>query len=74
MAKKVYVIFIVWVSLLFPGAAWGTLYYYSGTMDSRFVMTHTFTIFVPGGLTSLTFKATLPETTLCLTAHRKSRV
>ncbi len=24
-------------------------------------MTHTFTIFVPGGLTSLTFKATLPE-------------
>ena len=61
MAKRVYIIFIVWVSLLFPGSAWGTLYYYSGTMDSRFVMTHTYTILVPGSPTSLTFKAPLPE-------------
>ncbi len=61
MSKRVSIIFIIWLSLLFPGLAWGTLYYYSGTMDSTFEMDHTFTIIVPSGLTSLTFIVTLPE-------------
>ena len=61
MAKRVSIIFTIWVSLFFPGLTWGTLYYYSGTMDSRFDMTHTFVIVVPAGLSSLNFLATLPE-------------
>ena len=62
MAKRVYIIFIIWLSLLFSGLAWGTLHYYSGTMDSTFEMTQTYTIVVPNdGLTSLTFSSALPE-------------
>jgi transglutaminase-like putative cysteine protease len=61
MAKRISIIFTIWISLFFPGLTWGTLYYYSGTMDSRFDMTHTFVIVVPAGLSSLNFIATLPE-------------
>lgn len=61
MVKRISIILITWLSLSFPGLTWGTLYYYSGTMDSTFEMEHTFTILVPDGLTSLTFTATLPE-------------
>lgn len=61
MAKRVYIIFIIWLSLSFPGLAWGTLRYYSGTMDSNFEITHTYSIAVPSGLTSLSFLAPLPE-------------
>ena len=62
MAKRVYIIFIILLALLFSGPVWGTLYYYSGTMDSTFEMTQTYTIVVPSdGLTSLTFILTLPE-------------
>ena len=61
MAKRVSIIFTLLLSLLFPGLTWGTLYYYSGTMDSRFEVTHTFVISVPDGLSTLTLVVTLPE-------------
>ena len=61
MAKRVSIIFTIWISLLFPVSTWGTLYYYSGTMDSRFDMTHTIVVAVPVGLSSLNFTATVPE-------------
>jgi hypothetical protein len=60
MAKRVTIIFIILLAL-FPGLTQGTLYYYSGTMDSTFELEQTFTIVVPSGLTSLTFVAALPE-------------
>ncbi|MGD9157979.1 MAG: transglutaminase-like domain-containing protein [Desulfobacteraceae bacterium] len=61
MAKRASIIFIIWLNLFFPGLTWGTLYYYSGTMDSTFEIDDRYVIVVPGGLTSLTFIVTLPE-------------
>ena len=61
MAKRVSIILIMCLSLLFPGLTWGILYYYSGTMDSTFEIDETFTIAVPDGLSSLTFTTALPE-------------
>ena len=61
MTKRVSVIFIIWLSLLYPGQTWGILYYYTGTMDSTFEIEQTHTIAIPSGITSLTFINTLPE-------------
>jgi hypothetical protein len=61
MVKRVYLFFIILLSLFIPGTAWGTLYYYSGSMASRFQMVHTYTIIVPTGLSSLTFITTPPD-------------
>ena len=61
MAKRVLKILIIWLSLFFPGLTWGALHYYSGTMNSTFVMNHTYTILVPEGLTSLTYLIAIPE-------------
>ena len=61
MTKRIPVIFIICFSLFFPGLAGGTLYYYSGTMDSTFEMNQEYTIVVPDGITSLTFSVTMPE-------------
>lgn len=61
MVKRVYLFFTILLSLFIPGTAWGTLYYYSGNMASRFQMVHTYTIIVPTGLSSLTFITTPPD-------------
>lgn len=61
MAKRICINLVLWLILIFPGSAWGVLHYFSGTMDSEFEMTHTFSVMVPDGLTSLTFIVTLPE-------------
>jgi transglutaminase-like putative cysteine protease len=53
--------FFIFISLLISGTAWGTLHYYSGSMNSRFEMRHTYTIIVPAGLSSLTFITTPPD-------------
>lgn len=61
MTRRVCIIFIICLSLIFPGFARGTLHYYSGTMDAEFEMTHKFSILVEEVLTSLTLSVTLPE-------------
>ena len=63
MAKRVSKIFIIiWLGLLSPGLTWGTLHYYTGTMDSTFELSQTYRIVVPNdSLTSITFTVTLPE-------------
>ncbi|MFC1837974.1 transglutaminase family protein [Thermodesulfobacteriota bacterium] len=61
MAKRVCIILIMWLSLVFPGPVWGVLHYYSGTMEAEFEMTHKFSILVEDVLTSLTLSITLPE-------------
>ncbi len=61
MIKRGCILVTLLFSFSFPGSAWGVLHYYSGTMDSKFEMTHYFYILVPSGLTSLTFTVTLPE-------------
>ena len=61
MVKRALIIVFICFSLVFPWPAWAELYYYSGTMDARFVMTHTINITVPGGLTEFQYTFTLPE-------------
>jgi transglutaminase-like putative cysteine protease len=61
LVKRVILIFIVCLSLFAPGPAWGTLYYYSGTMNSTFEMKHTYLIVIPKGLSSFTFITTPPD-------------
>lgn len=61
MVKRAFVFFIIYLSLFIPGTAWGTLHYYSGSMESRFEMKHTYTIIVPTGLSSLTLITTPPD-------------
>ncbi len=60
MAKRVFIVFIIWLSFAFPGPVCGRLYYYSGTMEGHFEMTHYIYIVVPGGIASLTFMFPLP--------------
>ncbi len=61
MVKRISLSFIIFLSLLISAPAWGTLYYYSGTMKSRFIMNHTYTIVVPSGLSALTYITTPPD-------------
>jgi transglutaminase-like putative cysteine protease len=61
MVKRGFLFFIVCLSISAPGPAWGTLYYYSGTMNSKFEMKHTYYIVIPKGLSSLTFVTTPPD-------------
>jgi transglutaminase-like putative cysteine protease len=59
--KRVFVFFIVFFSLFAPGIAWGKLHYYSGTMNSKFEMKHTYTIIIPAGISSFTYITTPPD-------------
>jgi transglutaminase-like putative cysteine protease len=61
MAKRFSMIILLCLCLVFPGLAWGTLFYYSGTMDGEFAMTHTVTIAMPENITEFRYSLELPE-------------
>lgn len=61
MIKKSLILITAYLCIAFPAAAWGQLYYYSGTMDAQFEVTHTMEIAVPSGYSLLKYTYPLPE-------------
>jgi transglutaminase-like putative cysteine protease len=62
MAKRFLMIILTFLCIISPWPAWGTLFYYSGTMDAEFEMTHTITIeLFDDRITELRHTFSLPE-------------
>ena len=61
MKKKALIIVLFCLGLAFPWPVWGSLYYFSGTMDASFEITHEIDITLPSGLAEFQYIFTLPE-------------
>lgn len=61
MTKKTLTIIMVFLCIILPASAWGTLYYYSGTMDAQFEVTYTIEITLPSGFSTVSYEIALPE-------------